>query len=345
MKRCLSIAHALKDFGANITFVARDLGVDIRALTLAEGFDCQILPAPQSSYDGAEELVAHAIWAGVSWLQDVEQTFEALASEPIDMLLVDHYAFDNRWHERARQLIECRVAAIDDLADRPLDVDLVVDHNFAIDHQAKYAGLLKPGTRILGGPRFALLGPCYVSAPKYSPRNNVESIGISMGGVDAANLSVLALTACRHEAEFRGPIEVATTRNNPNLEILRKVATQDSAAVVTLDQPDLAPFFARHDMQIGAGGGSTWERCCIGVPTLAVIAAENQRQVLFPLDDMKVLRAVREVPPSARTIGNELRSMISNFSVRSSLASTARRLVDGLGAKRVATCLLELCCG
>ena len=49
---------------------------------------------------------------------------------------------------------------------------------------------------------------------------------------------------------------------------------------IATDLPDLAGFFARHDLQIGAGGGATWERCCMGVPSVLVVAADNQNVVV-----------------------------------------------------------------
>ena len=53
----------------------------------------------------------------------------------------------------------------------------------------------------------------------------------------------------------------------------------------------MAAFFARHDLQVGAGGGATWERCCIGSPMVALVLAANQSMVVSALDCLGALRA------------------------------------------------------
>ena len=120
---------------------------------------------------------------------DADATAASLRDWRPDWIVVDHYRLDARWHGVLKATLPVRIAAIDDLADRPLAVDLLVDHNHARDHRAKYAGRLPPGTRLLAGPRHALLSPKYAAATGYRFRESVKSIGIFMGGVDAAGIS------------------------------------------------------------------------------------------------------------------------------------------------------------
>ena len=67
-----------------------------------------------------------------------------------------------------------------------------------------------------------------------------------------------------------GPIEVVSTSANPHLRGLAAQVRADSLARLSVDLHDLAAFHARHDLQIGASGGATWERCCVGVPSLSM---------------------------------------------------------------------------
>jgi UDP-2,4-diacetamido-2,4,6-trideoxy-beta-L-altropyranose hydrolase len=255
------------------------------------------------------------------------------------LVIVDHYALGERWHRVVRAATQARIAAIDDLADRALAADIAIDPNFSSDPAAKFAGRLPAKARLLAGPQHALLAPAYADAPRCVLNEPVRSIGIFMGGTDAAGLSAVALDALE-TIGFPGRIEIATTQGNPHLAALLERAAARSNLAITLDQPDLAGFFARHDLQIGAGGGATWERCCIGAPTLAVIAADNQRPVLLPLQQMGVLRVIAEEPPTIAAIAAATRELIENPAQRRSLAERATALVDGRGAQRVATALL-----
>ena len=56
-----------------------------------------------------------------------------------------------------------------------------------------------------------------------------------------------------------------------------------------------ADFFGRHDLQIGAGGGATWERCCVGAPSLTLPCSRNQQVVISALAELGILRTTE--PP------------------------------------------------
>ena len=165
---------------------------------------------------------------------------------------------------------------------------MLVDQNWAEDHAAKYADRLVrgPGTRILGGPRHALLAPAFRAAAPYAFQPQVRSIGVFMGGTDPGGASARVLQAC-DEAGFDGEVEVVSTASNPHLESLRAACARRPRTTLTLDAPDLAGFFGRHDLQVGGGGGATWERCCLGAPSIAVMLAENQRSVVPALVDIR----------------------------------------------------------
>jgi spore coat polysaccharide biosynthesis predicted glycosyltransferase SpsG len=166
-----------------------------------------------------------------------------------------------------------------------------------------------------------------------------------MGGADIGNYSALALRACRDEAGYRGPIEIVTTRSNPNLDDLTALAAKYSNTRLSLDLPDLALFYGSHDLQIGAGGGAVLERACIGVPSLTLICAENQLLAVPFLIDLGAGAMVAQPADwrdiTAQDVGRVLKVLIADAGVREQLAVRSRSLVDGQGASRVASFLLK----
>jgi len=338
VKRCLALAQALQEVGAEVRLVSRALGVDTRGLAERVGCAHVFLRGPSGPAPQPDVAVpAHAHWAQVDWDQDATETAQALRNWAPHWVVVDHYAFDARWHRAVEAALSTQIAAIDDLADRDLGASLVIDHNYAKDHRAKYAGRIIEAAHLLGGPRFALLGPSYARASRYEFNATVRSIGIFMGGTDGGNLSSLALRACREHARFTGLIEIATTRANPHFEVLNALADCWPPTTIVSDLPDLAGFFANHDLQIGAGGGATWERCCIGVPTLAVAAAANQRAVVEDLASLGVLATIEPMDDlNPVVVGRALNQLMQEPGRRQSLARSSQQLVDGLGARRVA---------
>jgi UDP-2,4-diacetamido-2,4,6-trideoxy-beta-L-altropyranose hydrolase len=337
-KRCLALARALCASGAKVFFVYRDLGIGDALFGAEIGVIRIILPAPAKSFTPASNDVEHARLAGVPWRQDAEETIKELGGAPLDWVVVDHYAFDARWHEAVESGLNARIAVIDDLGDRELSTTILIDHNYSLEHRKKYSSRLGPKTeRCFFGPRFALLSPAYASAPRYAFNRSVESIGIFMGGSDIDNVSSTALQACRSYAKFQGHVEIATTSANPNLHSLNLSCGTHSGAKLTVDLPDLSSFFARHDLQIGAGGGATWERACIGAPTLALCIANNQELAIRELATQGILATTKSLVASA--IGHDISALIVDSEKRKMMAERSRELVDGRGAQRIATYL------
>lgn len=339
LKRCLSLARALARFGAQVSFVVRDLGLDSGAWVSGAGFAVWRLPHPAAAAEPiGNDSPAHAAWAAVPQSLDADQTGVMLEGQALDWIVVDSYAFDARWHERVRQLTGARLCVIDDLADRPMQAAMLVDHNLAVDHRKKYGSHAAGVARILGGPRFALLDPSYEDAPPYRFSREVRSIGVFMGGTDPWGASEAAVAACRDVARFAGPIEIATTAANPHLSSLRALCVSRPGVRLLLDMPELTAFFARHDLQIGAGGGAVWERCCIGAPTIAAVMADNQKASLAELAAVGAVCKVDALDPSS--LGLHIARLIEDFSARADLARCSRQLVDGKGATRVALAIM-----
>ena len=346
LRRCLSLARVLAEMGTEVDLLVRPLDeVALKVLSpaLTAGLNVHWLPAPTMPYASEFDGPPHQAWAGVHWAQDASDTVAALRDGAPDWVVVDHYAFDARWHAAVHQGLGCRLLAIDDIADRALDADALIDQNWAANHRAKYAMRLRREPRWLTGPRYALLSAAYRDAPRYQFQERVRSLGIFVGGTDPGCASAQVLKICRRRG-FTGAIEIVSTSANPHLTELRAACADEPATSLTLDEPDLANFFARHDLQVGAGGGATWERCYIGVPTIGLVLADNQKAVVTGLDKLGVLHAARldsqsgsaEMPEFSQVLS----ALLADPDARRSLGDRAALLVDGRGAQRVALSML-----
>jgi UDP-2,4-diacetamido-2,4,6-trideoxy-beta-L-altropyranose hydrolase len=319
--RCLALARALLLVGAEVRLLSRDLGFELLPLARAAGVEYLTLPPPDN---------------GNGWEADAADTVAAIAAWQPQWVVVDHYALDGKWHAAASSALRARIAVIDDIADRNLRCDVLIDPNPARNHRDKYAERVSPAIKFLCGPRYALLGPAYMHARALQFHPKVRSIGIFMGGADSLNLSSVALGACREQVRFDGEIEVVTTSANPHRDALRALASRWPRTTVTQDLADLAAFFARHDIQIGAGGSATWERCRVGAPSLLLLTAENQRAVVR---EMAALGAAEVVGTSSAVeveIAQAITRLMNDPSRRQHLSDVSRTLVDGRGAARVA---------
>jgi UDP-2,4-diacetamido-2,4,6-trideoxy-beta-L-altropyranose hydrolase len=343
LRRCLSLAQALLELGARVDLLARRLdSVAPQVLcspTAPDGLGVHWLPAPAGVCTFDENGPPHQAWAGVRWAQDVDDVLAALRNDAPDWMVVDNYAFDERWHAAVRHGLGCRILVIDDTADRMLDADALLDQNWDSNHNTKYASKLRREPTWLTGPFFALLDKAFRNTPRYRFHREVRSLGIFMGGTDPGGVSAKILHTCR-ESGFFGQIEVVSISVNPHLAALQCACAASPDTLLTLDEPNLAHFFARHDLQIGAGGSATWERCCMAVPFIAMVIASNQRHVLEPLRNMGVLLMAEE---ETDDLVRQIHALIVSPEARRLMSERSNLLVDGNGAIRVANFLIDAC--
>jgi UDP-2,4-diacetamido-2,4,6-trideoxy-beta-L-altropyranose hydrolase len=317
VKRCLSLARAAGAAGLQPLFVCREGDGTARGLLADAGIEVLWLPP------AADDAMASA-----SLLQGRE----------IAWVVVDHYGLDAAWHVAVRERLHCRIAAIDDLADRALAVDLLLDGNDE-DAAHNYAARLQRRARVLGGPEYSLLDPAYADAPRYAFHHPVRSIGIFMGGTDPTGACLDALGACI-DAGFGGEVEVVCSPSSPRFGDLALACHARPGTRLVEGLPRLDGFYARHDLLLGAGGTASWERCCIGTPTIACMTADNQRATLPRLEQRGALRWARDEGRGLRAaMAQALLELLADAGQRRALGEAARMLVDGRGSARVAAVL------
>lgn len=137
--RCLTLADALREQGSECQFVCREHEGHLIGHIRSRGYKAHALPR-SSANTSFESDLAHASWLDVDWQTDADQTQEALGSEAVDWLIVDHYALDQRWESALRSSCK-RIMVIDDLADRQHDCDLLLDQNYGSSAE-RYHGLV-----------------------------------------------------------------------------------------------------------------------------------------------------------------------------------------------------------
>jgi UDP-2,4-diacetamido-2,4,6-trideoxy-beta-L-altropyranose hydrolase len=267
--RCLTMADELRRKNATIQFVCRDFQGHLCHIIESRGYKPVLLPEANGSRTN-EAVPIHAAWLGADWQTDAEETKAVIGDKPADWLIVDHYAIDSRWHAHLRDSVS-HIMVIDDLADRRLDCDILLDQTFG-RNGGDYDLLVPKGCKILAGSQFALLRPEFAMAREQALRRRrefrgVSQILVSMGGVDPTNvtgivLDVLALMVWKNG---HPRVEVVLGSSAPHLEGIReKVASHPLPVSLRVDTPDMASLMSVADLAIGAAGTTSWERCCLG---------------------------------------------------------------------------------
>lgn len=332
--RCLTLADGLKQRGAHICFVSRDLPVHLRDMLAAK--DMEFVPLGSGTTLFSPGDLAHASWLGTSQAQDAQTTIQALSGQSWDWLVVDHYALDARWESALRGTVK-KIMVIDDIADRQHDCDVLLDQNFYTDMQTRYMGKVPSHCELLMGPRYALLRDEFRQLrERVKPRTgNVNRILVFFGGVDADNYTAQAIEAL---SEIDIPdlhVDVVIGAQHPCREQI-KTACVRHGFICHVQTDKMAELIAAADLAIGAGGSATWERCCLGLPALLVALADNQVNIAKALDWVGACIYVGTLKmASAPIMRNTMVSLLSTQNQLRGLSEKSYSLVDGLGVDRV----------
>jgi len=101
-------------------------------------------------------------------------------------------------------------------------------------------------------------------------------------------------------------------------------------------------FILKSDIAFGAGGTSIWERCCLGLPTIAIGVAENQRLALervHKVGGLYSLGCCKQV--SNEEINKAISYLLSSNDNYSSMVNKSLNVCDGQGVNRVCQIMLS----
>ena len=342
--RCLALADALRERGVQCRFISRQHQGHLFDLIKQHGHEAVLLPVGNDTRQPPTSSV-YAGWLGTDWLTDAQQTRQAMeVRQPVDWLVVDHYALDYNWEQALRPL--CRkLMVIDDLADRFHDCDLLLDQNLGRTEQ-DYHNLVPPTATLLISPRYALLRPEFAKWREYSlaRRNSPElkQLLITMGGVDKDNVTSQALEViktCQLPPDMQ--IIVVMGPQAPWLgQVQAQAAQMPWPTQVLVGVNNMAQLMAESDLAIGAAGSTSWERCCLGLPTIQVVLANNQREAAIALAELNA--AISILSAEEFTIeAKRLLDQISNEKLKL-LTSHGTEICNGCGTKFVVKELLSL---
>lgn len=306
------------------------------------GFTVTELPAgPDDFQPQTNEVVplpVHSHWLGCDFQMDAEQTLVALRAMKPDWLVVDHYAIDIRWEERLRPY-GGKLMVIDDLADRLHCCDLLLDQNLGRE-PADYVPMVPAHCTVLTGPRYALLRPEFAALRSYSLSRRVhpqlKKFLITMGGIDSPNATGQVLDAlknCPLPLDCR--MTVVMGPHAPWLaSVCEGAVSMPWPTEVKVGVDNMAQLMADSDLAIGAAGSTSWERCCLGLPTLMVVLADNQWPGAKALQEAQAASLIGNVSDIAAQLPLAIQTLTQDHRLMP-MSTAASAVADGRGVDKV----------
>lgn len=335
LMRCLTLAEELHQSGTEVCFITCNHDGNLNVLIQNKGFKLYELIQDCQDYVKDAARGEYAIWLGTTQEADAAETIAILKDIEPDWLIVDHYAIDETWEQLVRPYVK-KIMVIDDLADRQHDCDVLLDQNYYADMDTRYIGKVPEHCRLLLGPRYALLRDEFRQLrEKVKIRTGpVKRILVFFGGVDANNYTEKAIEALVTLGIKDLHVDVVIGAQHPYRNEIEAVC-QANHFFCHVQTSRMAELMAAADLSIGAGGSATWERCCLGLPTIALSTVDNQVKQVADAAVEGLLYSPDRTDELAHVIQIHFQSLQENLSLRRLISCNAMQAVDGRGVLRL----------
>ena len=340
--RCITLAlEFCKKVNAQIHFITREHVGHLNDFILSFGFQLHTLPMGTKKLEAHDKITTqHEDWLGSTWQEDSELTKNLLLAISPNLLIVDHYAIDNRWERCVKTIYTETLCVLDDLADRSHDAHVLIDYTLG-RHESHYVKLVSQNCKLLLGLSYAILRREFL--PKVITKKRLVSdtvnILINMGGVDKNNvtLEIIKLAQGFKTEKKIKLIVIVGNKYKEYDELQLYLSKQKFEYRLKKNTKSMVDYMNLSDFAISSIGTTTWELFSQGVPSILIPIANNQvphaKQIqknslgFVILDDFQ---------NNLKTYAEKL---ISDSTSRHNLSRRTSELVDGLGAERV---VLEL---
>lgn len=257
-------------------------------------------------------------------------------------IALDGYLFDYRYQTAMRQ-VGCPLLVIDDFAHLSrYNADIILNQNAGAE---EFSYRTQTDTRLLLGTDYVLLREDLLrSKPHHVPITNEHHILITMGGVDAPNMTqeVLQALASTERNDIR--VRVLLGSGNPHIASVTAYARSLPLQIETVVQSDnMAEHYTWATTAISAAGTTTWELCYFGVPAMLIQIADNQQAIAEHLGKVgAVVNLGWFEHIGIDTLSASVNAYLDHKSKRFEMSNSARTLVDGKGGERVLSEMTQL---
>lgn len=324
LSRCGALADALERIGWETHFVLNPHAKDPR-------------PDKINAKSGVIRLAENA------GRIEAATTLQKKLSDGCTLFVIDHYECDRDYETAFRGWAE-QLLTIEDLPGRNHDCDILLDQTFGRTPE-EYNGRLPESAVAICGSAYALLRKSFWEHRRPSVAHHIDPnirpsrLFVSVGAQDTDN-AISTILDGLEIADLKLNVDIAIANDAPHLDKIEIKSVQHAQNITLhIGKTDLSQLMSRADFAIGAAGVTSWERCCLGLPTILVSLYPNQQDVAANLERAGAVYRIERDEFTSTSIAEALHHMVHDHAARIDIAQNAGKITDGLGSNRIASAL------
>lgn len=317
--RCLALAQAWQDMGRQAIFVMANEVPALESRLTSENIDIEHLSGIPGTLEDAKETIRLAHQIETSWI------------------VLDGYHFKAEYQQTLKNA-GFKLLVIDDCGyAEHYYADIVLNQNISADENLYFKR--EPYTQLLLGTRYALLRREFLQWRGWQRETPTvaRKILVTLGGSDPDNVTLKVIQALQQVKIGELEAIIVVGGSNPHYEQL-EMAVQMSPFPISLKRnaTNMPELMAWADVAIAAGGSTNWELAFMGLPSLVIIIADNQKETVDRLEKIGIVVNLgwhQDVKLSALT--NAIASFLIKAELQHQMTQLSQELVDGEGSQRV----------
>lgn len=317
--RCLALAQAWQDTQGQPIFVMTTSVPALEERLQSEGMQVVHLTTEPGSLDDAQQTATLAHQFGATWV------------------VVDGYHFGGEYQQILKQS-KLHLLFIDDYGHAEhYYADFVLNQNISADEQ--WYQNREPYTQLLLGTRYVLLRREFWQWRGWQRTVPpvAKKVLVTLGGADPDNVTLKVIQSLQLVEVEKLDVVIVIGGSNPHYENI-KIAVQDSRFAIRLERnvTNMPELMAWADVAISAGGSTCWELGFMGLPSILLILAENQRAIaekLATLNQAVNLGWHQDV--KAQNIGSTLFQLLQSAEQRAKMIKVSQQIVAREGCSTI----------
>jgi spore coat polysaccharide biosynthesis predicted glycosyltransferase SpsG len=160
---------------------------------------------------------------------------------------------------------------------------------------------------------------------------------VTLGGADPDNVTLKVIQALQEATVEELEAVVVVGGSNPHYKkLLAAVEKPEVSIELRKNVTNMPELMAWADVAIAAGGSTTWELAFMGLPSLLIVLAENQKAICQKLGKMGITLSLGEYrQQSLNNLTRSIWGLLPALEQRQQMSKKGRTLVDSLGSQRV----------
>lgn len=319
--RMIALGQAWRDKGGDVIFLCAEVTPPLADRLKLEGFSLQRVDVVPGS------------------IADLEVTCASITRHGDDLVFVvlDGYQFDADFQVGLKSA-GCRLLVIDDYGHASsYRADLVLNQN--ISARANLYAASAQHCEFLLGTKFALLRKEFLAYQSWRRKivPVAKNILITLGGSDPDNVT---LKVIKELIDFDLHAKVVIGGSNPHLreieDFIRSQSDSKASIELVVNPTNMPELMAWADLALSAAGSTLLELAHMGLPTLLVVMADNQKVAAEEAGRLGMAKILGEGNMlDTLNICEEVRDLCLDKKKRGFFSKAGKSHVDGKGVKRV----------